>query len=61
MDDQDLVLSKCHLFLESISGVKKIVMNLGSFVMDKVALVDVPDAKRLVKAVSNLCLMCCKI
>ena len=29
--------------------------------MDKVALVDVPDAKRLVKAVSNLCLMCCKI
>ena len=29
-------------------------MNLGSFVMEMVALVDAPDVKRLIKAVANL-------
>ena len=54
LDDSEWVLLECHCFLASISGAKKLVMNLGLFVMDKVALVDAPDSKRLVKDFDNL-------
>ena len=41
-------------FLVSISGGNKLVINLGSFVVDKVALVDASGIECLVKAVANL-------
>ena len=58
LDDSEWVLLECHRFLASISGANKLVMNLGLFVMDKVALVDTPDIKHLIKAVANLCIIC---
>ena len=40
--------------MASISGADQLVMNLGSFVMEKVALIDAPGVERIVKAVANL-------
>ena len=54
LDELECVLLEYHRFLVSISGSKQLIMNLGSFVMDKVDLVDAPGVKRLVKAVANL-------
>ena len=53
-DYSEWVISDFHRFLVSISGAKKFVMNLELFVVDKVALVDAPNTKRLAKAVANL-------
>ena len=52
--DSEWFLLECHRFSESISGEKQLVMNLGSFLMDKVAIVDALDVERLFKAVFNL-------
>ena len=54
LDDSEWVLSECHHFSASISGSKQLVMNLGLFVTDNVALVDAPDVERLFKVVANL-------
>ena len=54
LDDSEWVLSECHHFSASISGAKQLVMNLGLFVTDNVALVDAPDVERLFKVVANL-------
>ena len=54
LDESECFLSDFHRFSESISGEKQLVMNLGSFLMDKVAIVDALDVECLFKAVFNL-------
>ena len=45
---------ECHRFLAFISERNELIINLGSFGMDKVALVDASGIERLIKAFGNL-------
>ena len=54
LGDSEWVILECHRLLASISGAKQLVMNLGLFVIDKVALIDAPNVKSIVKEVANL-------
>ena len=54
LDESEWVLLECHRLSASISGAKQLAINRGSFVMDKVALVDAPGVERLVKDFSNI-------
>lgn len=54
LDDSEWVLSECRRFSASISELKQLIMNLGSFVMENLALVPASDVELLFKKVANL-------
>lgn len=54
LDCSDWILSECRRFSASLSATKQLIMNLGSFVTTKLALLDASAVERLVKDIADL-------